>query len=69
MKFLATLLSADKVGGYVRAGVASGLGLALARWPLLSAYLDPVTQNALGIAAAGLAVGLWSHIAKDVAAS
>jgi hypothetical protein len=61
---LATFLDAGKVGGYVRAGVATGLGLAVAKVPVLGAVMDPATQAALGVFLSGLAVGIWSHYVK-----
>lgn len=66
LSFLKMFVDSSKLGGWVRAGVASGLGLAIAKWPVLSGYLDPATQNALGVAASGIAVGIWSHLAKTV---
>ncbi len=65
---LTKLIDAGTLGGWVRAGVASVLGIAIAKWPALSGILDPATQTALGAAAAGIVVGLWSHIAKKVSA-
>lgn len=61
---LTKLVDSGKVGGWVRAGVASGLTALIAKWPGLSQYLDPATQAALGAAISGIAVDIWSHIAK-----
>jgi hypothetical protein len=57
-----------QLGGWTRAFVASLIGVAIAKFPGLSDILDPSTQNALGVAAASLVVGIWQHYAKSVAA-
>lgn len=67
LKLLTSLVDAGTLGGWVRAGVAAGLTAAIARWPLLSAFMDQGTQAALGAAAAGIVVGAWSHVAKNAA--
>ena len=56
------------LGGWVRAGVASGLAILIAKAPGLSSILTPDVQAAIGAAAAGIVVGAWSHIAKANAA-
>jgi hypothetical protein len=62
------LVDADKLGGWVRAGAASLLATVVAKNPVLSAYLDPVTQAAIATALSGVAVGVWSQLSKsDVA--
>lgn len=62
--FLSQFIDAGKLGGWVRAGVASVLAVAIGKWPLLSAVLDPTTQQAVGVVAAGIVVGIWSHLTK-----
>lgn len=69
LKFLSMFINADWVGGHTRAWVAAGLALAIAKYPGLSSYLDPGTQAAIGVAVSGIAVGVWSHVAKKIAAS
>jgi hypothetical protein len=64
---LTSLVDSGKLAGYARAVVASLIGLAIAKWPVLATILDPTTQTAIGVVAAGIAVGLWSHIAKSIA--
>src|SRR5260221_5433631 len=64
LSMLKPLVDNGKVAGVVRAGVAGLIGLLISRWPLLSGVLDPATQNALGVAAAGLVVGIWSYFTK-----
>ena len=64
---LIRLVDADKVGGYVRAAVASLFGLMLAKWSWLGTILSPEVQTAVAIALSGVAVGAWSHFAKTVA--
>lgn len=61
---LTKLIDSSVLGGWVRAGVASGLGVLIAKWPVLGSILDPATQAALGTVAAGLVVGIWSQLAK-----
>lgn len=62
---LARLVDTSKLAGYVRAGVAAAAGAAIAKWPLLGQFMDQDTQNALGVFAAGLVVGMWSHFVKS----
>jgi hypothetical protein len=64
LSFLTGLIDAGKLGGWVRAGVASVLGVAIAKWHVLSFILTPEVQDALGVAISGMAVGLWSHVVK-----
>lgn len=64
MDFLTTLIDADKLGGWVRAGLGALLATGIAKYPGLTDYLTPEMQAALGVFVSGLAVGLWSHIAK-----
>jgi hypothetical protein len=68
LSFLTQFFDASKVGGYARSGVAALFGIAIAKWPALSAYLDPATQAALGLAVSGVAVGVWSQLTKTNAA-
>lgn len=69
LSFLTQLINTSKVAGWTRAGVGALLAAALAKWPVLSQYLDPTTQAALATAVSGVAVGVWSHVAKAIAAS
>lgn len=62
---LASLVDSSKLGGWVRAGVASGLACVIARLPVLKDILTPDTQAALGVFISGVAVGLWSHFVKS----
>lgn len=64
MDFLKQFIDANKLGGWMRAGVASLLGLLIAKWPLLSSFLDPTTQSAIGVAISGIVVGIWSQLTK-----
>lgn len=64
MDFLSQFIDANKLGGWVRAGVASGLAVLIGKFPGLSSYLDPGTQAAIGVAVAGIVVGAWSQLTK-----
>lgn len=64
LKFLSQFVDDNKIGGWVRAGVAALLAVAIGKFPLLGSVLDPVTQQAIGVALAGVAVGVWSHLTK-----
>jgi hypothetical protein len=46
--------------------VASGIGIALVRWPVLTDWLPADAQQAISIAIATTVVGLWSHAAKKI---
>lgn len=69
MGIFVKLIDAGQLGGWVRAAVGALLTVLIAKWPLLSSVLDPATQAAIGVAVSGLAVGIWSHIAKKFATS
>lgn len=66
--FLSQFINADKLGGWVRAGVASVLGYLIAhyaaKYPLLTSILSPEVQGAIGVAASAAVVGLWSQLTK-----
>lgn len=65
LSWLSMFFDSSKVGGYVRAFVASGLTTLLIKEPILAPFIgDPVTQAAIATVASGLAVGVWSHITK-----
>lgn len=61
-----SLIDTSKLGGWVRAAVASGLGVLIAKFPGLGNWLTPDTQAALGAFAAALVIGVWSQIAKSL---
>jgi hypothetical protein len=65
LPILANLIGPDKLGGWVRSGVASLLAIVIAKWPGLSAVIDPSTQAAIGVVAAGIVVGAWQQLSKS----
>lgn len=65
MGMLFKLIDADKVGGWVRALVASLLATIVAKNPTLSSYIDPVSQAAIATAVSAVAVGWWSQLTKS----
>ncbi len=64
MNFISRFIDASKVAGWVRAIVAAGLAVALARWPVLKPYLPTEVQTALSVVIAGILVGVWSQMTK-----
>ena len=64
---LSSVVNTSVFGGWVRASIGALLAAALAKWPGLSGYLNPDTQTALAVAASGIVVGIWSHVAKATA--
>lgn len=66
LSVLTNLVDTSKLGGWIRAGVGAGIAALIAKWPALKDVLDPATQTALAVAASGLVVGVWSHVAKSV---
>lgn len=72
LTFLTQFVDANKLGGWVRAGVASGLGFLLAhyaaQYPLLSDVLSPQVQASIGVGLATVVVGLWSQLTKTTEA-
>lgn len=64
---LSRLVDADKLGGWVRAIVASLIALAIGKWPWLSSFVTPDIQAAIAVAVSGFVVGLWQAIAKSMA--
>ena len=65
LQTLSTFVDAGKLGGWVRAGVAAGLPMLVAKYQPLGTILDPATQTAIGVALSGIAVGIWSHYVKS----
>lgn len=63
--WITMFIDSGKIGGWVRAGVASVLPLLIAKYPLAGVILDPATQTAVATVASAVAVGLWSHYAKS----
>ena len=72
LSFLSQFINADKIGGWVRAGVASLFGFLIAhyaaKYPLLTDILSPEVQASIGVAASAIVVGLWSQLTKTDAA-
>lgn len=68
LPLLSKFIDADKLGGWVRAGVGALIAAVIAKWPGLSSILDPSTQAAIGVAVSGIVVGIWSQLVKSDAA-
>lgn len=66
ISILLMFVNSSKVAGWTRAGVGALFATAVAKWPLLKEYVDPTTQAAIATALSGIAVGIWSHIAKKL---
>lgn len=67
MDQIVKLIDADKMGGWVRAGLATILGAgatSIGGWFVAT----PEWKTAVGVIVSGIAVGAWSHIAKNWAA-
>ena len=68
LAFLSQFIDANKLGGWVRAGVASWCGYLIAhyaaKYPILTDVLSPEVQAAIGVVFSGAAVGLWSQLTK-----
>jgi hypothetical protein len=63
-KWVVSLVDTSKLSGWVRAGVAGLVGIVSAKY--FGGKLSPDLANAIGVAIAGLVVGLWSQIAKKL---
>ena len=61
-------VDANKIGGWVRAGVASILAGLIAhyavKYPIISGFLSPEVQASIGVVASGFAVAVWSQLTK-----
>jgi hypothetical protein len=68
MDILVKLVSADKLGGWVRAAVGALIAAGIAKYPGLKDIIDPATQAEIGVAVSAVVVGAWSHYVKDLAA-
>lgn len=68
MDWIIKLIDGNTVGGWVRAGVSSGLGLMVAKSTTLAAIFTSEVQTSLAVAASTIVIGLWSHIAKKMSA-
>lgn len=67
MDQIVKLIDADKIGGWVRAGVAAVMGAgatSIGGWFVAT----PEWKTALGVVVSGIVVGAWSHLAKKYAA-
>jgi len=62
-------IDSDKLGGWVRAGVAAGFVAIVAKWPIFGSYIDPAIQTQIAAAIAATVVGIWSHLTKTDAAA
>lgn len=62
--FLSQFINADKIGGWVRAGVAALFVAAVAKWPILGTYIDPAIQTQIAAVIAALVVGAWQQMTK-----
>ena len=65
---LTQFIDANKIGGWVRAGVAALLVALVAKYPPLGTILDPSVQTQLAALIATVVVGLWSQLTKTDAA-
>jgi lysozyme family protein len=63
LSLLLTLVGPTQIGGWVRAGAASGLTFLAAHFGL-SFLGDPALGNAVGAALSTILVGLWSSLGK-----
>jgi hypothetical protein len=63
---LVTLVDTSKLGGWVRAMVASGLSLLVAHFAVVGDVISPDTATAISIAVSGVVVGVWSHYVKHL---
>lgn len=61
---ISMFVNANKIGGWVRSGVAVGLPFMLHRYPLLTDFMPLGAQDALVTILTFAAIGLWSHISK-----
>src|ERR1700745_1410791 len=61
------LISNDKIAGYVRAAVAAGFAMLIAKYQPLGDWIPPAAQDAIALAVATFVVGVWSHIVKAAA--
>ena len=66
--FLTQLVDANKLGGWVRAGVAAGFVALVAKYPVFGNYIDPSIQTQIAAAIAAAVVGIWSQLTKTDAA-
>lgn len=61
---LSKFVDANKLGGWVRAGVAAGLVALVSKYPVLGNLIDPATQVQIAAAIAAIVVGGWSQLTK-----
>ena len=59
VNFLSKFVDANKIGGWVRAAVAAGFVALIAKYPILSSYVDLATQTQIAAAIAMAVVGGW----------
>lgn len=64
LTFLTQFIDANKLGGWVRAGVAAGFVALIAKYPVLGNWVDPAVQTQIAAALAAVVVGIWSQLTK-----
>ena len=65
LQILSMLVNADKIGGWVRAGIASLFPYLLVKFPALTPFLSDAVREAISVIATTVAVGLWSQLVKS----
>ena len=69
ISILSKFIDSNKLGGWVRAGVAAGFVALIAKYPLLGNWIDPAIQTQIAAAIAATVVGVWSQLTKTDAAA
>lgn len=64
----ARFVNAGVLGGWIRSAVGALFVAAIAKWPVLGSIVTPDVQVELAAVLATIGVGIWSHLAKSLAA-
>jgi hypothetical protein len=64
LEILAKFIDADKLGGWVRGGLAALFTFLLLKFPGLTPFLSDAVRDAVSVLAVTVVVGLWSQLTK-----
>jgi hypothetical protein len=67
LDILKSLVDAEKLGGWVRAGVAAAAPWLVIKVPFLATAFTPDVLNAFAVVASAVVVGIWSQYVKSKA--
>lgn len=68
LEILSKFIDADKLGGWVRGGLAALFTFLMLKFPGLTPFLSDAVREAVSVLAVTVVIGFWSHLTKSDAA-